>query len=198
VQASAETYAGLVETGVGLIPGGAGNLNLLWRTLDALPEGAHVYTLDIVGHVFKLIARAQVSNSAEDAKALGLFRKTDGVSFDRARLVTEAKARAVGLAGSGYHPPVARAYRLPGDSGIATIEVMIRAMVAGGQASDHDALIARKLAGVLCGGASGASHAVTEDEMLDLEREAFLSLVGEPKTLARMQHMLTHNKPLRN
>ncbi|MEM9488130.1 MAG: 3-hydroxyacyl-CoA dehydrogenase, partial [Myxococcota bacterium] len=99
---------------------------------------------------------------------------------------------------SGSHPPVPRAYKLPGESGIATLKRMVNTLVAGGYASEHDALIAGKLATVLCGGVSGASHKVTEDEILELEREAFVSLCGEPKSQERMQHMLMKNKPLRN
>jgi len=198
VQAAAETYSGLVEVGVGLIPGGAGTLNMLWRALESVPEGTTVVTQEFVTQTFKNIALAKVATSAEEGKALGYFRRTDGVSFDRARQLTEAKARAIGLAESGYHPPVPRAYTLPGESGIATLGMMIDTLVAGGFASEHDAKIARKLAVVLCGGAGGSARAVTEQEVLDLEREAFLSLCGEPKSQERMQYMLMNNKPLRN
>jgi 3-hydroxyacyl-CoA dehydrogenase len=139
-----------------------------------------------------------VATSAGEAKELGYLRASDGVSFDRARQLHEARQRAIGLLGSGYHPPLPRAFRLPGESGIATLELLVNTLVAGGHASEHDALIARKLAVVLCGGAGGHTHEVSEQEILDLEREAFLSLCGEPKSLERMQHMLMNNKPLRN
>jgi 3-hydroxyacyl-CoA dehydrogenase len=198
VQASAETYAGLVEVGVGILPGGGGNMNMLWRALEGIQEGANVNTYEYVTQTFKNIALAKVATSAEEAKRLGYFRKSDGVSFDRARQLTEAKGLALGLAKAGYHPPVPRAYRLPGESGIATLSMMVDTLQAGGYASEHDAKIARKVATVLCGGVSGASHDVTEEEMLDLEREAFVSLCGEPKSLERMQYMLMNNKPLRN
>jgi 3-hydroxyacyl-CoA dehydrogenase len=198
LQASAETYSGLVEVGVGLIPGGGGTLNMLWRALEGVPEGATANTYEYVTQVFKNIALVKVATSAEEAKALGYFRRTDGVSFDRARQTTEAKARAIGLADGGYHAPMPRAFTLPGDSGIATLSMMVDTLVAGGFASEHDALIARKLASVLCGGAGGAAREVTEDEMLELEREAFVSLTGEPKSQERMQYMLMNNKPLRN
>ncbi len=198
VQAAAETYAGLVEVGVGLVPGGAGTMNMLWRALEQVPEGATPNTYELVTQVFKNIALARVATSADEAKAFGYFRKTSGVSFDRARLVTETKARAIGLAESGYHPPAPRAFVLPGESGMATLQMMVSTLVAGGYASEHDAKIATKLAAVLCGGAGGASHEVTEEHMLELEREAFVSLCGEPKSLERMQFMLMNNKPLRN
>jgi 3-hydroxyacyl-CoA dehydrogenase len=198
VQAAAETYSGLVEVGVGLIPGGAGNMNMLWRALEAIPDGTNVSTYEYVTQTFKNIALAKVATSAAEAQSFGYFRRTDGVSFDRVRQVTDAKARALGLARAGYHPPTPRAYVLPGDSGIATLSMMVDTLVAGGYASEHDAKIARKLAEVLCGGRGGGAHEVTEDEMLELEREAFVSLCGEPLSLARMQYMVMNNKPLRN
>jgi 3-hydroxyacyl-CoA dehydrogenase len=198
VQAAAETYAGLVEVGLGLVPGGAGTLNMLWRALEGVPDGVDPDVFPFVAQVFKNIALAKVATSAEEAKGLGFFRATDGVSFDRARQLHETKQRALALAGSGYHPPVPRAYKLPGDSGIATLQMLVNTLVSANQASAHDGKIAMKLATILCGGAAGASHAVTEDEILELEREAFVSLCGEPLTLARLQHFLTTNKPLRN
>jgi len=198
VQAAAETYSGLVEVGVGLIPGGAGTLNMLWRALESIPEGVDVDTYAVVTQVFKNIALAKVATSAEEGKAFGYFRPTDGVSFDRARQLWETKQRAVGLATAGYHPPIPRAHKLPGENGIATLKMMVNTLVAGSYASEHDAKIAMKLANVLCGGPTGHTRAVTEDEILELEREAFLSLCGEPLSQARMQYMLQHNKPLRN
>jgi 3-hydroxyacyl-CoA dehydrogenase len=198
VQAAAETYSGLVEVGVGLLPGGAGNMNMLWRALEAIPEGANVNTYEYVTQVFKNIAMAKVATSAEEGRAFGYFRASDGVSFDRARQLTEAKKRAIGLAEAGYHPPVPKAFVLPGENGIATLSMMVDTLVAGGFASEHDAKIARKVATVLCGGAGGAAHEVTEEQMLELEAEAFVSLCGEPKSQERMQYMLMNNKPLRN
>ncbi len=198
VQAASETYSGLVEVGVGLIPGGAGTMNMLWRSLEGVPEGVDVDVYSFVTQTFKNIALAKVATSAEEGKAYGYFRNSDGVSFDRARQLHEAKQRAIGLAAAGYHPPIPRAYKLPGESGIATLHMMVNTLVAGKYASAHDATIAMKLANVLCGGVNGSTHAVTEDEILELEREAFLSLCGEPLSQARMQYMLQNNKPLRN
>lgn len=198
VQAAFETYPGLVEVGVGLIPGGAGNLNMLWRALEGVPEGAEVDTYAIVTQVFKNIAMANVATSADMAKAYGYFRPTDGVSFDRERQLYEAKQRVIMLAETGYHPPRPKAHKLPGESGIATLTMMINTLVAGGFATAHDGLIAGKLATVLCGGVDGAQAPVTEERMLELEREAFVSLCGEPKSQERMQHMVMTNKPLRN
>ena len=198
VQAAAETYAGLVEVGVGLIPGGGGSLNLLWRALEGAPRGVDFDVFPFVAQVFKNIATAQVATSAGEAMELGYLRRSDGVSFDRARQLWEAKRLAIGLAESGHHPPVPRAFKLPGESGIATLHLLVNTMMQSGFASEHDGVVARHLARVLCGGVSGATHEVTEEEILELEREAFVSLCGEPKSQERMQHMLMHNKPLRN
>jgi 3-hydroxyacyl-CoA dehydrogenase len=198
VQAAAETYSGLVEVGVGLIPGGAGTMNMLWRSMESIPDGVEIDTYAFVTQTFKNIALAKVATSAEEAKAFGYFRTTDGVSFDRARQLYEAKQRAMGLANAGYHPPIPRAYKLPGENGIATLKMLVNTLVAGKYASEHDAKIAMKLANVLCGGPAGHTRPVTEDEILELEREAFLSLCGEPLSQARMQYMLQNNKPLRN
>lgn len=198
VQAAAETYAGLVEVGVGLIPGGAGNMNMLWRALEGFPEGMQVNVYEVTTQIFKNIAMASVATSAVEAQHKGYFRFSDGVSFDRARHLHEAKQKVLGIAASGYHPPLPRAHILPGESGIATLSMMVDTLVAGGYATEYDGVIGKRLARVLCGGAGGASHPVTEAEMLEIEKEVFLSLCGEPKTIERMQHMLTKNKPLRN
>lgn len=198
VQAAAETYAGLVEVGVGLVPGGGGTMNLLWRALEGVPDGATVDTYALVTQIFKNVALARVATSAEEAKTFGYFRRDSGISFDKARLLAEAKGRAIGLAESGWHPPAPRAYVLPGESGIATLKMMVGTLVDAGQASEHDAKIAIKLGELLCGGIAGSSHEVTEAEMLELEREAFVSLCGEAKSQERMQYMLMNNKPLRN
>jgi 3-hydroxyacyl-CoA dehydrogenase len=173
-------------------------MNMLWRSLGSVPEGVESDVYAHVTQVFKNIAMADVATSADAAMHKGYFSARDGVSFDRARQLHEAKQRVIMLADAGYHAPAPRAYKLPGESGIATLQMMINTLVAGGYASEHDALIAGKLAHVLCGGAAGGAREVGEQDMLDLEREAFVSLCGEAKTQARMQHMLMKNKPLRN
>jgi 3-hydroxyacyl-CoA dehydrogenase len=200
VQAAAETYAGLVEVGVGVVPAGGGCLNLVWKALENIPDGADVDTFAIVSTIFQNIANpmAGTATSAVMAKHKGYFRHADGVSFDRARQLHETKQRALGLARAGYLPPAPQSYRLPGASGIATIRSSVDDFVQGGYASDHDRTVTMKVAEILCGGYGGAAHEVTEDHMLELEREAFLSLLGEPKTMERIQHMLQFNKPLRN
>src|SRR5690606_2184394 len=142
VQAAAETYAGLVEVGVGLIPGGAGTLNMLWRALEGFPEGMTVNTYDVVTQVFKNIAMASVATSAVEAQHKGYFRFSDGVSFDRARQLHEAKQKAIGMARSGYHPPIPRAHRLPGERGVATPRMLVDTAGGGGIATGHATVIA--------------------------------------------------------
>lgn len=198
VQAAVETYAGLVEVGMGLVPAGGGCLNLLWRALENVPEGAAVDTYGLVTQMFKNIALAKVATSAQEAKELGFLRHTDGVTFDRARLLYDAKQRALGLARSGWHAPAPRAYKLPGQNGIATLKMMVGSLIDGGHASEHDGKVAMQVATILCGGVDGAVAPVTEARMLELEVESFLSLCGEAKTQERMQYFLMNNKPLRN
>ena len=198
VQAAAETYAGLVEPGVGLLPGGAGNVNMLWRAMESIPDGTNFDSQTYVARTFENIAMARVATSGVEAQYFGYFRRGDGISFDRARHLHEAKQRVIGMAAQGYKPMAPRTYRLPGESGIATLSSVVDTMVAGGYASPHDALIARKVATVLCGGVGGHARQNTEQDLLELELEAFLSLCGEELSQARMQHMLQHNKPLRN
>ncbi len=198
VQAAAETYIGLVEVGVGLVPGGAGHVNMLHRALEGIPNGTMVDLQSFVARTFQNIALARVATSAVEAQSFGYFRWTDGISFDRARQLHEAKAKVIGMADTGYKPRAPRAYRLPGASGIATLSSMVEDMVLNGHASEHDGLIAKKVATILCGGPGGHTRNVTEQEILDLECEAFLSLCGEKKSQERMQYMLMNNKPLRN
>jgi 3-hydroxyacyl-CoA dehydrogenase len=198
VQAAAETYCGLVEVGVGVIPAGGGCTNSMWRALENVPEGVPADVYNLTSQVFKNIALAKVCTSAVEAQHAGYFRWSDGITFDKARLLFDARKHAIGLAERGYYPPIPRAYKLFGESGIATFRMMVGALVAGGQATAHDGVVATRLAEVLCGGVDGAAGPVTEERMLELEVEAFLSLCGEEKSIARMQHMLTTNKPLRN
>ncbi|MCU0676901.1 MAG: 3-hydroxyacyl-CoA dehydrogenase/enoyl-CoA hydratase family protein [Myxococcota bacterium] len=198
VQAAAETYTGLVEVGVGLVPGGGGHVNMLWRALENIPDGTTYDPTPFVARVFQNIALARVATSGVEAQHFGYFRHTDGISFDRARQLHEAKARVIGMAEAGYKPKAPRAHKLLGASGIATLSSMVEDMVINGHASEHDALISKKVATILCGGNAGHTHEVTEQEMLDIELEAFLSLCGEQKSVERMQYMLMNNKPLRN
>lgn len=198
LQASMETYMGLVEVGVGLIPGGGGNKELYLRHLDRLPEGAQIDLQAISNKTFETIAMAKVSTSAHEAQKLGFIRAQDKVSINGDHLLHDAKEHALHLANQGYQPPKRKKIPVVGESGYATMLLGAKQMQYGGMISDHDFKIAQKLAFTIAGGRVPKGTLVDEQYLLDIEREAFLSLVGEPKTQMRMQHMLTKGKPLRN
>ncbi|HEU5139955.1 MAG TPA: 3-hydroxyacyl-CoA dehydrogenase NAD-binding domain-containing protein [Bacillales bacterium] len=198
IQASAETYMGFVEPGVGLIPGGGGNKELLLRYTEKLPAGANIDLSNVTNRVFELIATAAVSTSAEEARKFGFLRDSDGISVNADHLLHDAKQRVLQMAEAGYTPPKRVKIPVVGESGYAAMVMGAEGMRSSGYASDHDLKIAKKLAHVLAGGRVPYGTAVDEQYLLDLEREAFLSLLGEPKTQQRMQHMLMKGKPLRN
>ncbi|MDN4525576.1 3-hydroxyacyl-CoA dehydrogenase/enoyl-CoA hydratase family protein [Fictibacillus fluitans] len=198
MQMSSETYMGLVEVGVGLIPGGGGNKELLRRQVERLPKGAKLDLQGVVNQVFETIAMAKVSTSAQEAAKLGYLRPQDGISVNGDHLLNDAKQRVLSLAKQGYQPPKRAKIPVVGEAGYATLCLGAETMRFGGYVSDHDLKIAKKLAFVLAGGRVPEGTMVDEQYLLDLEREAFLSLAGEPKSQARMQHMLTKGKPLRN
>lgn len=197
-QAHAETYMGLVEVGVGLLPAGCGCLRLAERFTAPLAGVEGCDPLPLVAQASLNIAMAKVSSSAEEARRLRYLRPEDGISLNRDFLLYEAKQCALGLARAGYHPPRPLELAAAGYDAQKTIAVKIWGMVEGGFASPHDALIANKVASVLCGGTVAAGTVVGEQHFLDLEREAFLSLCGEALTQARIKHMLETGKPLRN
>jgi 3-hydroxyacyl-CoA dehydrogenase len=198
VQAAAETYMGLVEVGVGLIPGGGGNKELLIRHLELLPEGTEFDLQPLVNRTFETIATAKVATSAKEARKLGFLRSTDSISWSRDFLIPDAKREVLHMLAKGYQPPVPRAIPVVGREGAAVLKVGVMGMRESGYISDHDVKIAHKLIYVLTGGDVRKGTKVTEQYLLDIEREAFLSLCGEPKSQQRMQHMLTTGKPLRN
>ena len=197
VQAAAETYMGQVEVGVGLIPAGGGTKELLLRSMEQQPETVED-PLPFVRQAFELIGFGKVSTSAPDAKRLGLLRQIDRVTMNRERVLSDAKNLALGLARGGYQPSPAPSIPVGGDSVRAGLELGIHLAWRGGHISDHDALIGRKLARILSGGDLPHRSPVSEQYLLDLEREAFLSLCGEPKTLERIAHTLKTGKTLRN
>ncbi len=197
VQAAAETYMGQVEVGVGLVPAGGGTKELLVRSLDPKPANVED-SLPFVRHAFELIGFAKVSTSAPDAKRLGLLRDIDGITMNRERVLADAKADALVLARTGYQPPRPPTIEVGGDSVRAGLELGVHIAWRGGYISDHDALIGRKVARILTGGDVPHRTSVSEQHLLDLEREAFLSLCGEPKTLERIGHTLKTGKTLRN
>ena len=198
IQASIETYMGLVEAGVGLIPGGGGNVNLYAKHLKGLPNGVHVDYQYVANKVFETIAMAKVSTSAEEARDNNFLDIADGVSVNADHQIYDAKQVALALYKNGYRPPEREKIPVTGDSGYATMLLGAEGMFLSGFISEHDLKIAKKLAFVLAGGKVPYGTLVDEQYMLDLEREAFLSLVAEPKSQQRMQHMLLKGKPLRN
>jgi 3-hydroxyacyl-CoA dehydrogenase len=198
IQAAAETYMGLVETGVGLIPGGGGNKELYIKHLERVPNGVEVDLQKIANKVFETIALAKVSTSAEEARENNFLNLADGISVNGDHLLYDAKQAVLTLHEKGFKPRVRRKIPVVGDTGYATLMLGAEAMHLSGYISEHDLKIAKKLAFVLAGGKVPYGTEVEEQYLLDLEREAFLSLVAERKTQERMQHMLLKGKPLRN
>jgi 3-hydroxyacyl-CoA dehydrogenase len=201
VQAAAESYIGLVETGLGLIPAGCGTKEMLARAmggLDNLPGGT-TDLLPFVQRVFETIGLAKVSTSAANAVELDYLDATDHVTMNRERLIADAKAFALERVREGYQKPAPRAgIPVGGDAVLAALKLGIHLAWRAGRITDHDAVVGRALAHVLAGGALPNQSVVSEQYLLDLEREAFLKLCGERKTLERIQHTLKTGKPLRN
>jgi 3-hydroxyacyl-CoA dehydrogenase len=200
-----ELYAGLVETGVGLIPAGGGCKEMLLRALAAAdavrsdPRGESAGVVETLKNIFETIAMAKVSTSALEARSMRFLEDIDSVSMNRRRLVSDAKAQALRLARSGYVAPVVRTdIPAPGETIHATLKLGVYLMREAAYISDHDAKIATHVARILTGGKINAGTLLTEQYLLDLEREAFLSLCGEPKTLERIAFTLKTGKPLRN
>ena len=198
IQASAETYMGLVEVGVGLLPGGGGNKELYMKHLDNLPNGVPFDLQTIANKVFETIATAKVSTSAEEARENNFLSKSDGISFNNDHLLYDAKQAVLALHEKGYMPKVRRKVPVVGETGYATLLLGAEAMRLSGYISEHDLKIAKKIAYVIAGGKVPFGTEVDEQYLLDLERQAFLSLIAEPKSQQRMQHMLVKGKPLRN
>src|SRR5882757_3541347 len=196
-QAAAETYIGLVEVGVGLIPGGGGTKEFTKRVSDSLEEGD--VELNALQNAFMNIATARVGLSAEEARDMGILRNKDHISINADRQLLDAKAAAVELFDAGYTMPVqAKNIKVQGRSGLALFTAGLQGMRMGNYISDHDVKVARWIANIMCGGDLTSPQEVSEQYLLDLEREAFLSLTGEKKTLERIQAILTGGKPLRN
>ena len=198
VQAAAETYMGQVEVGVGLIPAGGGTKELLVRSIGRRLKDVDD-PLPFVRPVFELIGFAKVSTSAADAKRLGLLRTVDQITMNRERVLADAKALALDLTRTGYQPPPRPQSVSVGGSGVrAALDLGVHLAWRGAHISDHDALIGRTLARILSGGDVPHATVVSEQHLLDLEREAFLSLCGEVRTQERIAHTLKTGKTLRN
>ncbi|PQD95227.1 3-hydroxyacyl-CoA dehydrogenase [Pradoshia eiseniae] len=198
IQASTETYMGLVETGVGLLPGGGGNKELYIKHLDNLPNGVDFDLTQIAIKVFETIATAKVSTSGEEARDNNFLSAADGISVNPDHQLYDAKQAVLALANTGYKAPARKKIPVSGEPGYAALLLGAQTMLYSGYISEHDLKIAQKIAYVLAGGKVPYGTEVDEQYLLDLEREAFISLVQEAKSQARMQHMLVKGKPLRN
>jgi 3-hydroxyacyl-CoA dehydrogenase len=196
VQAHAELYMGLVEVGVGLIPAGGGTTELLFRFASELTPYAEADPFEAVKRAFQVIAMATTSTSASEAKKIGFLRSMDRISMNRDRLLADAVARVVDLS-PDYVAPLPRTIVALGKEGIGNLSYAAWAMKEAGQISDHDVRIAKELAYVLCGG-DGPARTVTESDIRDLERDAFLRLLGTKETQERIEFTLKTGKPLRN
>jgi len=196
-QATAETYVGLVEVGVGLIPAGGGTKEFTKRVSESMEEGD--VELNALQNAFMNIATAKVALSAEEAREMKILRPIDRVSMNRDRQIADAKQAVIELAEAGYTMPLpSKNVKVQGRAGMALFMAGINGMKMGNYISEHDAKIALKIANVMCGGDLTSAQDVSEQYLLDLEREAFVSLCGEKKTLERIQSILTGGKPLRN
>jgi 3-hydroxyacyl-CoA dehydrogenase len=196
VRAAAETYMGLVEVGAGLLPAGGGTKELLLRAID---RAGRADASPFVQAAFEAIGFSRVSTSAADAVRIGYLRDRDRISMNRRHAIEDARRDALALAEAGWTPPQPRALvPVGGAETFARLSLGIHLALRAGRISEHDALIGRKIAQVLAGGPLSQASTVSEQALLDLEREAFLSLCGERKTPERMAHLLKTGKPLRN
>jgi len=198
VRAAAESYMGLVELGVGLVPAGGGCKEMALRHYGSIPHGVKADLFPFMEKVFTTIGMAKVSTSAEEGRQYGFLKPTDRLSLNPEALLADAKADVLAMVATGYRPPLPRPIPVPGSGGIAALKVAVHTMKMGGFLSEYDQHLGQKLAHIICGGEVPAGTELTEQQLLDLEREAFLSLCGEEKTLARILHMLEKGKPLRN
>jgi len=198
IHAAAETYMGLVETGVGLIPAGGGTKEMLIRANEHAAGGEDLDLFHALKPIFESVAMAKVSTSGEEARSLGYLRRADRIAMNRDRQVADAKETALAMVRAGYHPPAPPEIRVLGEEFLAAAKLAIHMLVRGEYATEHDAVVARKLAYILAGGNVTAPQTVSEQYVLDLEREAFVSLCGERKTQERIAHTLKTGKPLRN
>ncbi|HET8669024.1 MAG TPA: 3-hydroxyacyl-CoA dehydrogenase, partial [Terriglobales bacterium] len=204
-QPHAELYMGFAEPGVGLLPAGGGCKEMLLRAVDAATSirpdgrGESVEIMEAIKRAFETIAMAKISTSAFEARNLGLLMQSDDVTMNRDRVLSDAKQRALELARAGYQPPRPRSeIAAPGESILAALKLGIHLMRQGDYITDHEVKIGTKIAEVICGGNVTPGTLVSEQYILDLEREGFKSLCGERKTLERIQHTLRTGRPLRN
>jgi len=197
VRASAETYIGLVEVGAGVIPAGGGCKELYLRNLEHWTGTDNL--LPVLQQTFEAIGMAKVATSAVEARGLRFLRDSDGITMNPDRLIADAKQTVLSMVREGWQPGLPRTdIPVMGRAGKAVLEVVLFNMMGGRYISEHDRKIGLKLGHILCGGDLTGTQKVSEQYLLDLEREAFLSLLGERKTLERIQSLLQTGKPLRN
>lgn len=199
IRAAAELYIGLVEVGVGIIPAGGGCKEMLVRALDGVPKNSDADLFPFVKRVFETLGMAKVSTSAVEAKEIGFLKKSDGITINKDYLIVDAKATVLAMVKEGYKQPIPR-QDIPvlGESALATLKLGMHLMKSAGRISEYDMHVGTKLAYILCGGDLSAKTLVSEQYILDLEREAFLSLAAERKTQERLAYMLKNGKALRN
>ena len=199
IRAAAETYMGLVEVGVGLLPAGGGLKEMVVRHLEGIPDGVTADPLPFLRKAFETVGLGKIATSAKEAREMGFLRARDGITIQRDFLIQDARNTVLAMNREGYEAPRPRAdIALPGRSAFPAFAYGLYAMRAAGQISEHDEKIGRKIARVLTGGDVPPGTCLSEQELLDMELEAFLSLCGEEKTQARIQYMLMKGKPLRN
>jgi len=197
--AAGETYAGLVEIGVGLLPAGGGTKELALRCYQFMNTAERPDPMQFLQRAFLLIGMARTSTSAHEALEMGLFPSSTTISLSRDHVVARAKAQALHMVNCGYVPPIPKTdIKVLGDPGVQTFRMMLYNMVQQKQISEHDSLIAERVARVLCGGEIDGGQSVSEQFFLDLERESFVELCQTEKTFARIEHMLKTGSPLRN
>jgi len=205
VQAHIESCPGLVEVGVGLIPGWGGCKEMAIRYLGGKQSGGGFISNMIatggsmpgLSKAFEAIATARVAGSAEEARDIKILREDDGITMNRVRVLADARARCLAMA-QNFTPPAPQTVNLPGAAGRVALSMAVDGFAAAGKASPHDVVVSKVLATVLSGGDTDMSEAMTEQQLLDLEHEGFMELIRTKGTLARIEHMLETGKPLRN
>jgi 3-hydroxyacyl-CoA dehydrogenase len=195
IQAHSESYVGLVEVGVGIIPAWGGCKELLGRLMDF--ELVTNGPMGAVMKAFETIGTAQVAKSAEQARSMGFIGPNDEITMNRDRLIADAKRKVIQLS-ENYVPPEPRTYELPGPTGMAALNLALNDLALSGQATPHDVVVATSLAKILTGGDTDITSIIEEEDILFMEKEAIAKLGRDTNTLERMQHMLETGKPLRN
>jgi 3-hydroxyacyl-CoA dehydrogenase len=198
VVAAAETYIGLIEVGVGLIPAGCGTKETLRRVVNPVMKVPNADVLPHMRKAFEQIGLAKVAESAVQGMEMGYLTPNDRIVMNQDYLLAEAKKTALNMVEEGYQPPLPEKIWASGRDMLANMKLLVWSMMDAGWASEHDVVVSNHLANVLMGGDLSQPGWVPEQYILDLEREAFIALLHEPKTIERMWHMLQHKKPLRN